>query len=564
MLFNCIISINSLTYLWKTDKQKRQILYKEADHQHNFRIIPMVFLTLLISNLTNGQESLSSDFKIPYQHNSTSNSDYQYNNINRQNTKQYSSTRPNTIQKFISLGSVATSDSLVPFWLRSMKYGSIPLDGLSVSATGGIKKTYSPDKNKKFDWGASFEGLINQGYKTEAILIEASAQVRYSIFQFKAGRCKDMMGLVDSTLSSGAFSVSGNSLGVPKIEISIPDYWDIPFTKGLIAIKGNLAHGWMGRVNLETNHSKVPSANCYFHQKSLYGRIGKPDWKVKFYGGANDQAIWGNEGELRDSCDMSLFESYIYMFFGKVQDRSTSTIPDHSKVGNHVGSIDQAMEVDFNSFSLTGYHQFFYDAGALACLDNIKDGIFGLSYKNKAKKNSAFQFQKIVLEYFCSKSQGGEVDSKDRASEFEDYYNNFIYYDGWSYDSENMGNPLITSQKYIKGNPPMDDLLYYANNRVVAFHAGLDFSYAKWQFRCLLTSSANYGTYYVAPAYHGKGSTIVYNDPPYFEKVNQFSGSFEAIRNLKNGYHISCNICFDKGELLYDSVGGEVKLTKRW
>ena len=33
----------------------------------------------------------------------------------------------------------------------------------------------------------------------------------------------------------------------------------------------------------------------YLHQKSLYGRFGKPEWKLKLYGGFNHQVLWGNE-----------------------------------------------------------------------------------------------------------------------------------------------------------------------------------------------------------------------------------------------------------------------------
>ena len=36
----------------------------------------------------------------------------------------------------------------------------------------------------------------------------------------------------------------------------------------------------------------------YLHQKSLYGRFGKPEWKWKLYGGFNHQVFWGNEKDI--------------------------------------------------------------------------------------------------------------------------------------------------------------------------------------------------------------------------------------------------------------------------
>ena len=64
-----------------------------------------------------------------------------------------------------------------------------------------------------FDWGASFEGRANLGQGSNLILIEGYGKIRLSIFEFRAGRSKEIMGLCDTTLSSGSFSVSGNNLG---------------------------------------------------------------------------------------------------------------------------------------------------------------------------------------------------------------------------------------------------------------------------------------------------------------------------------------------------------------
>jgi hypothetical protein len=54
-----------------------------------------------------------------------------------------------------------------------------------------------------------------------------------------------------------------------------------------------------------------------------------------------------------------------------------------SKVGNHMGSIDQGFEYDFDKSQIIAYHQFFYEVGGLYHLNNVKDGLWGLSYKNK-------------------------------------------------------------------------------------------------------------------------------------------------------------------------------------
>jgi len=469
------------------------------------------------------------------------------------------------IHGFVSIGLFATSNNTVPLWMRSRQYGSIPLDGISTSVIAGAHKDYDTLRTHKLlDWGAAAEARINGGNTMQAILVEAYAKGRMGIFQLKAGRSKEFMGLVDSTLSSGAFAVSGNALGIPKIELSVPDYWPLPYTKGLFAFKGNLAHGWFGEQVMNFGpafKSLIDPALTYFHQKSLYGRLGKPSWRVKFYAGFNHQVMWGSEDKIFLNFGLSKLETFKYILTGKAYgDLGTP----NSKVGNHVGSIDQGIEFKFKNSLLTGYHQFFYDAGALYHFANATDGIWGASLKNTKKVNANFYWKKFLLEIISSKSQGGEPDSKPRPSGAEDYYNNWEYLYGWAYLEANIGNPLFTTKKYIRTGLPKIQSQYFNNNRIIALHTGAEFSYSQWQFKTLFTWSSNYGTYATSPATRGDNGVIEYHNPPYFGQVNQFSGYFEASRPLKNGYSLSFALAADQGKLLNNSVGGFIKITRSW
>jgi hypothetical protein len=464
---------------------------------------------------------------------------------------------------FMNVGFFGTSKGNVPFWMRSMKSGSIPTDGISVSLIGGAFKEYNTETKKLVDWGAGFEGRANAGTNSELILIEAYTKLRFSIFEIKGGRFREHIGLVDSTLSTGAFSLSGNALGVPKIEAGIANYWNVPLTKGFIAIKGNFAHGWMDKQILRKNidTTPVPHDDAYFHQLSAYGRIGKHDSKIRLFGGLNHLVVWGLENELYSNWGLSDFETFKYVIMGKPFGKNN--IPT-SKVGNHVGTIDQAMEWETEQILFAGYHQFFYDVGALATFANAKDGLWGISLKNKQTKTNNFHWNKFLFEFMYSKSQGGEIDSKPRASGAEDYYNNFEYYNGWSYKGENMGNTLFTSKKYLRDGFPTLTRQYFSNNRIIAYHGGAEFDINNWYCKGLLTYTLNYGTYTTSTGERGLGSTIHLYNPPYFPKSNQFSVYFESYRILRNGMELRIQLAFDKGDLLYNSVGSGISLTKRW
>ncbi len=459
---------------------------------------------------------------------------------------------------------IITTNKQIPFWMRANRYGSIPIEGLSGGITGSITKAYKRDGQRRLtDWGAGIEARVNVGERSNLNLIEGYLKARLSIFQIKAGRTKDITGLVDPDLSTGSFAISGNALGIPKVELSIAEYWDVPLTKGWLAIKGNFAHGWTGTTPLNFEHQglKIPSVSTYYHQKSIYARFGNPSWKVKLYGGFNHEVMWGGEDKMYGkNWDISKAETFFHVVTGKVY--GNQKVP-YSKIGNHIGSIDQAIAFDLKSVYITAYHQFFYEVGGLYHLNNLKDGLFGLAINNKVVTTpAAVRWSKIVIELLNSKSQGGELDAKITPSGDEDYYNNFIYASGWTYKGENLGNPLLTNRNYARKELPSRETEVVINNRVTAFHLGIQGYCYNWDVKALLTYSLNYGTYGTSPIGGSLGPNRFPGPPPYFEQVNQFSGYLEASRPLKDGFRISFALAADQGQLLYNSFGGLIKLSK--
>lgn len=454
---------------------------------------------------------------------------------------------------------IGTTNGAVPFWMRSMQYGSIPLDGVSGALNATASRNYKiPAEDWKLDWAGAADVRFNFGNRAQLIVVEAYLKARFGIFEVKAGRSRDQMGLVDSTLSTGAFSVSGNALGIPRLEASIPDYWKVPFTAGVLSIKGNFSVGYIGKIGTETNkYMPGLDARTWFHQKSLYGRIGKDSWIVKLYGGFNHQVFWGDEERYFRQWDLGPIPTAIKAFTGETY--------HGSKVGNHLGSIDQGIEAELPQLKIMAYHQFFYDVGGLYHLNNVKDGLWGLSFTNKAdREGKAAGWQKLLVEFLYTKSQGGEPSAKITPSGDENYYNG-MYTEGWTYLQENLGSPLLTSRKYARADLPAGPSPdYIINNRVVAFHAGLTGFVYDWTLTAKATYSLNYGTWGSSPYGHSGSKVRNPQPPPYFEKVKQFSASLEAFRPLKKGYSIGFVLAGDHGGLLYNSFGGMISLRKGW
>ena len=468
------------------------------------------------------------------------------------------------IQTEAELQATGTTGDVVPFWMRSNQYGSVPLEGVSGSLILRAYKPYSQylqtdsnsNRKKLVDWGMGFEGRGNAGNKSNLTLIEAYAKLRVGIFQLKAGRSKDVMGLNgDTSLSSGNFTMSGNALGIPKLEISIPNYYTIPVFQGLFSIKGNFAHGLLGKIKGSTESS-------YLHQKSLYMRIGKPDWKLKLYGGFNHQTFWGNEKDLYGAdFDLSKFETLYYVFLGKTYKGKGV---GRSKIGNQIGSLDLGAEYNFEKFTIMIYRQNFYDVGALAKLANIADGLNGVSIENNDKntKISGFKWKKVLFEFFYSKDQAGYPWSKKTKSGDEDYYNNAFYRNGWSYFGPGIGNPLITPASDAREGQASKKADYFINNRVVAVHLGFEGEIDTWTFATKITHSWNYGTFGTSIYGNTTGNNSSPSSNNIFIPVQQFSVYLEGLKALKNNYRIGFATALDQGKLLNNSFGASLRLIK--
>lgn len=484
---------------------------------------------------------------------------------------------PEGFKAEVEIQAIGTTNKVVPFWMRSNQYGSVPLSGASGSLLGRISKDYDSndkDNRKLVDWGFGFEGRANGGKGSNLTIIEGYLKGRLGVFQLKVGRSKDVMGLTgDTSLSSGSFVQSGNALGIPKVEISIPDYYNIPILGKLFSFKGNFVHGWLGKTKILDRISSLDGTLLYkiddrypksfFHQKSLYVRFGKPDWRLKLYGGFNHQVYWGNERQVyKGNFKLSPVETFFYVATGKTY--GAPGVPT-SKIGNQIGSIDVGGEYQFDEVNIMLYRQTFYDVGALSKLANIVDGLNGVTISNNyydKESNDGFQWKKILLELFYSKDQAGYPWSTPTKSGDEDYYNNFYYLNGWSYKSKGQGNPFITTRRDARTGQAYNESDYFINNRVVALHLGFETKYNSINFKAKASYSKNYGTFGTSKYGSTTGEIKGPISDDLFIPVSQLSLYLEGIKALKNGLNVGIAAAVDNGKLLNNSTGMYMKLSK--
>lgn len=457
---------------------------------------------------------------------------------------------PNKYQ--LEYGIYLSTSGQNPFWLRSNQYGRVPLESQVATVRGSAYKEYDSTKKenqtiKKLGIGYGVGLVVNGGKKNNVLLSEAYIKMRLGIFEIYGGRKKEIVGLVDTALTTGSYIWSGNALPMPKIQISIPNYVSI-LGKELLSIKGGYAHGWFNNGYIK---------NFYLHQKWIYVRLGKPQWKVKFYGGLNHQVQWGGKpsepyiepqtGQLITKLPSNL-ATYFKVISGvslNTSDNGTNTkIPLNeawNRAGNHLGTIDIASELVFGGFNILAYRQNIYEDGSLFYLNNIADGLLGISIKRKDIKKGIFQY---CFEYINTTNQGGDTGSENisQLRGRDNYFNNSVYFNGWSYKSNIIGTPLFTTLEQINSKLvngygfTTTPNSFIVNNRVKGYNLSIAGRGTKYNFISRVSWSVNKGFY---------GFDI---------EVKQFCFSQQVSYEL-NKYVLNMNLSFDKGLLYPNNLG---------
>lgn len=428
-----------------------------------------------------------------------------------------------------------------PFLLRSNRYGLVPEEANLLYLNTRVFKAYD-SLRKSFDYGFAVEPHLNTGKTTQFLLPEAYVKGRWKFLEVYGGRRREVVGLIDTLLTSGSYIWSGNALPLWKIQAGIPEY--TPLLKGgLLAIKGAMAHGWF-------DNNRPVTRNVKLHQKWIYMRLGKPAWKVKVHTGFNHHVQWGGEspfftidGKLPDG-----WANFPYVFFGTRHPNSGTVISDfdgENRVGNHLGTIDIGLDLQTGFGTIMIYRQNIYEDGSLYFLNNISDGLNGLTL---TLKNFPF-IRRINLEYLSTTSQGGNIfvvgeDIPGQLRGADNYFNHAQFRDGWTYKGQVIGTPLIRTLHRSWTDPEYQ----IDNNRVEMF---------QWALTGTLPLKVNY-------VLKGNHSTNLGSHQFPVKAFLQSSYFLSLQKNTSASSALRLELGYDYSDLLPWSTGMNLSYIKRW
>lgn len=452
---------------------------------------------------------------------------------------------------FIEVGGYASSTTRTPFWFQANQFGTAPSSSPAATARIGFDYFHGLSKNENNPWRVGFglEAVGNvEKQQNKFLLPQAYGSIRFKNWELFAGRKKQWVGIADTTLGTGSYAWSGNALPLPKIQIGTIGFVNVPFTKGWVSFNAFYSDG------IFENNRPITS-NLKLHQKALYIRLGKMSSRVKFYGGANHQVQWGGkspyltlDGQMPDG-----LANYFKMVTGSlgVKGDNASYFDSTNRIGNQLGSIDIAMEIETFGSTIMIYRQTPYEDGSIFYLTGLTDGLNGIRIRKKNSYGSNFEITEGVFEFLYTKSQGGDnfvmTDGKNRGR--DNYFNHAQVRDGWSYYNRTIGTPFITPTTDTNWKWPNYADSFTSNNRVSVFHMGLKGTLAqKITWTTKLSYSHNYGTY----------------DVPFEGGPTQFSGllTMQGKVNIFGGTILKGSVAADIGELYKNTYGFTLGLRK--
>lgn len=432
------------------------------------------------------------------------------------------------------------------------------------------------DTTKRLSWGAAVElwggwtsstlygtwtegtglQLINPQHPARAWVQQAYAEGKYRGVFATLGQKQHHSHMVNSLLSSGDMTMSGNARPQPGLRAGFINFQDIPLTHGWVQINGELGYYKMTDENWINNHDNkynhFTTTNYWLHYKYLYLRT-KPGQRIMATVGMQAACQFGGTCTTRKDGNVE----HVYhhqanaeaFFKAFIPGSGASNTGDKYYEGNHVGSWDIALDINLNNGAVVrGYYQSPWEDGSGIGKLNGFDGLWGIEYK--AAGNGIING--AVIEYVDLTNQSGPIHwapedfentpLTQEATGADDYYNNYAF-NGYHALGMSMGSPFVQGPIYNT-----DGYTRFADNMMRGFHVGIMGSLSNSvAYRALASHRTSWGTPFV----------------PRIEPVKATSFMLEATWTPRhiNGLNIKAQFAMDRGTLTGNNTGALVSVT---
>jgi len=415
------------------------------------------------------------------------------------------------------------SNSHLPLWTYANKWGTVQ----ETTIQNVLELSFSQQINfyDFFSFNYKLHPLVNASEDSYLELHELYGQFDLFGFSMYAGKKRQTIGDVYEPLSTGSMIISKNASPIPKVSAGFFDYVTIPYTLGILEIKGAMSHGWF--------QGKRYVKDLLLHEKYAYGKVNLP-FGISPYMGLVHEALWGGVFASNGNEVMEVtFDNYKKIFYVQAGGEDALTPDQNFKLGNHLGMWDWGVYGKFDSINIHGYYQHYFEDNSGFKFDrfqNQTDGLWGLTFEE-----IPYSFiNAFLFEFLKTTKQSGSFHDEDGVflGGKDSYYYHYIYRNGWTHFNKILGNSLFSTIGE-------EEDLRVANNRIIAYHFGLMGNINKRiNYKILFT----YARYFQAYSHY-----VLYNsEEQQFHSLLEFE--YQQLFDI-NGLNLSIGFYYDNGSL---------------
>lgn len=413
----------------------------------------------------------------------------------------------------------AGDGDFAPYFIASNRHDVLS-QGRGIQAMASISHRMDLNRRFSFSYGLSLYGGWQSNVQYERYSTETGeffyhpehpsrfrvqnlyAEIKYRGFFLSVGQKERGSQLFNSRLGSGDFIESGNARPIPQVRVGFVDFQNIPFTKGALQLRGEVAYGalndngwWRDHYNYYNQH--IGEDILYMYRCIYFRTDPRQPLSVTF--GAQSAAQFGGTDRMyfKGKIQMTTHRNtkpldFLKIFFPFGQN------DEQYYLGNTLGSWDlQARYRIGDASTVKAYFQWPWEDGSGIGKLNGFDGIWGLEYHTGHRG----PLTGIVVEYIDFTNQSGPIHwapgdhpgttITSPATGSDDYYNNKSY-NSYAYFGMNIGTPVIMSPIYNT-----DGYMLCRANRLRAFHLGVEGAFSRhMDYRLLLNYRKAYGNGY--------------------------------------------------------------------
>ncbi len=468
------------------------------------------------------------------------------------------------------------SDSrLAPYYIQSNNYGKF---SAGAAALLGVEAHITPDSAKRLTWGAGIElwggpsrsnffyaagddnRLVRRHERQAALwLQQAYLTGRYRSVVLTLGQ-REYTPVITPANSSGDLTRSRNARPLPGAELALRDFRDIPLTRGWV--QALISIGFFRSTDADwINHHTDPRAadfattGYWLNHKALYLRT-KPSRPVVFTIGLQAACQFGGtvtrynpSGEVTSKTRLKTdFKTWLHSI---IPGSGGNAGGDHFVEGNHIGSIDLALDWHINrQHTLRAYFQNPFEDGSGMGKLNGWDGLYGLEYRG----DDDAIVSNVVAEWLTTTNQSGPIHwapadhpntiVNHQATGNDNYYNNYCY-NGYHTAGQSIGTPMLPSPVWNTTG-----VVGFNDNRVRGFHLAVEGRIsAQWRYRVMGGHRSAWGTL-SAPREAAAHATSLIVEATYHPS---WLGNLDA----------KASFAIDRGSLLGNRVGAMLSVTYR-